>query len=899
MVEAEDADGSTTYRTISGYAWIDKSNTKNGQTNNLYDNGEQLVSGITVRLKNKSGSVVNTTTTDSNGAYKFSNVTGDVSEYYVEFDYSGTEYSGYAIVTPNYEASNGSKVTASDNDGIAVTYTGRDSTNESKYGLTRFYNSSSLSAENVNMGLIEVPDPGYSISETISYVEMTMNGYTYKYTYGGQGKVLATVPTVNWQGAQAYTRNIYPSDIIYNIENRTEALKINVVYRIDITNTENTNDRYRYIEKDLQITDLINTYDHDRYTLADSNWTETSGNAKINSNYLSKVNGSGLKSNETATAYITFKVNEKAIEDVLTNPEGITENKNIPTTATAHAYHNYERYVTYINSSTGEQEEKLKSYKTSDKPMNAVAYYLLFKLPSNPRTISGSIFEDVDEKDAEVLGNGRYESDKEGKISKVKVELLLSDKTTVSKLYKRSESGGTVYENGSLPNAEVNQTGEDGTYKFEGIIPGDYYLRFTYGDGSQVIKQVNGNTDNVYSSVYKSTIVTSGVTKTALETNYDATKALWYIDLEDKNYSIAVDNIEKRKDISNTDIDFASINSSYKNSSTAPWIYAETAMISIPIEYTKTSEGIGTTDYPSEFTGMNFGIIKMPEIDLKIDKEITNVKLTLSNLQVLFDGNPTSNMNYVASLDSNPNQAGGSGYVRAELDSNYIYGSTLLLTYGIKVTNNSDLTYVENESDGKYGWYYKYGDATYAHEAEINVTDVLDYLDPLLTKISSDDTNLEEILVSSLSDTDSFKKALLYLKEKQGIDIDFKNIYNFKSFGSLTSSKGSNVNSSSKILNLTASKLLSTDDDDLEFINYAQIVKAVDEKLTYKDPSPISDAGTLLEEIGALEMTQDSAKITITPPTGKNKSSINYIAVAIELIVLTTGIVIIKKKVIK
>ena len=60
--------------------------------------------------------------------------------------------------------------------------------------------------------------------------------------------------------------------MLYNIENKQEALKINVAYRIDITNTTNTNIEYVYMEKNLQITNLVDTYDHDRYTLFDDNW---------------------------------------------------------------------------------------------------------------------------------------------------------------------------------------------------------------------------------------------------------------------------------------------------------------------------------------------------------------------------------------------------------------------------------------------------------------------------------------------------------------------------------------------------------------------------------------------------------------------------------------------------
>lgn len=888
-------DGGDDYN-VRGYVWLDSAPTKNSQNNNIYDSGEDLLSGIKVILKNKSGNTIKSTTTNSNGEYSFSNISSDLSNYYVEFEYDSSKYT---VVSPNYNNKNGSKVTSNENSGTATTYTGTNNSNESKYGLTAFYNSSTLTAENVNMGLIELPESTYEITQNIAYVEITMNGYKYIYNYGGMEKALNTVPTVNWEGTEAYTRNIYPSDILYNIEHQKETLKINVAYRIDITNTTNTNIEYVYMEKNLQLTDLVDTYDHDRYTLFDNNWIETDGNAKIKNDYLKTVNGNGLSPNQTVTAYISFKVNEKAIEDVLTNPSGVAENKNNPTKVTSSAYHNYDRKEDIVNETTGEVTTVTRHEKTSEQTRNGQARYLLFKLPETPRTISGVIFEDKDIKDAEVIGDGKYDSGNEGTISNVKVELLLSDKTTTSKLYQKDSEGKAVYnEDDELPYATCI-TGEDGKYKFEGIVPGDYYLRFTYGDGTQEIKQVNGDKEKVYSSAYKSTIITSNNAKTGLETTYESTKALWYLDLEEGNYSIATDNIEKRKEISATDIDYSNIDDSYKESENAPTVFADTGMISIPIEYEKTESGIGTTDYPSEFNKMNFGIIKMPEINLLIDKEIINVKFTLSNGQVLIDGNPLSELNYISSLDSNPNRAGGSGYVRAEMNSDYIYGTTLLLTYGIKVTNNSDLTYVEDETNDKYGWYYKYGDAQYAKEATININDVIDYLDPMLTKISSNDTALEELKVSELEENNSFKKGLMYLKESKEIETNFENIYNFKSFGILTTNKGEDVDSSSKILELKASKLLSTNDDDLEFINYAQIVKISIDKLTYKNPLTISSAEAINDIIKDLNMTQDYATITITPPTGKEKKDINYILAIIEIAVLATGVYVIKKKILK
>ena len=67
------------------------------------------------------------------------------------------------------------------------------------------------------------------------------------------------------------------------------------------------------------------------------------------------------------------------------------------------------------------------------------------------------------------------------------------------------------------------------------------------------------------------------------------------------------------------------------------------------------------------------------------------------------------------------------------------------------------------------------------------------------------------------------------------------------------------------------------------------------DKLTYKDPSPISNVATLEEQVQALSMTQDSATITILPPTGKQED-INYTLLILELAILSTGIIIIKKK---
>ena len=62
-------------------------------------------------------------------------------------------------------------------------------------------------------------------------------------------------------------------------------------------------------------------------------------------------------------------------------------------------------------------------------------------------------------------------------------------------------------------------TQEDGSYTLTGIVPGKYYLRYTYGDGTQKIYDTSGNevSSDVNVRHYKSTIVTSNVAKDALK----------------------------------------------------------------------------------------------------------------------------------------------------------------------------------------------------------------------------------------------------------------------------------------------------------------------------------------------------------------------------------------------
>ena len=135
---------------ISGYVWKDiVPESKLTDTNNLWDTNEERVSGVTVRLMKKGNppTEVATTTTGNDGSYVFKDLISRYSlkDYYIEFNYNGTNYKKYIPVAFGATSTNGSKAIVQnmpeydrDFEGIATTYTGsNDNTKESQYGLEK------------------------------------------------------------------------------------------------------------------------------------------------------------------------------------------------------------------------------------------------------------------------------------------------------------------------------------------------------------------------------------------------------------------------------------------------------------------------------------------------------------------------------------------------------------------------------------------------------------------------------------------------------------------------------------------------------------------------------------------------------------------------------------------
>lgn len=168
------------------------------------------------------------------------------------------------------------------------------------------------------------------------------------------------------------------------------------------------------------------------------------------------------------------------------------------------------------------------------------------------------------------------------------------------------------------------------------------------------------------------------------------------------------------------------------------YMTAESGKIDVNFEYNRTGNeqnvtntsdsghnNIGGNNY--EMAGyyvlkdLDLGLVQRPKAQLKVTKQITNIKLTLANNSTLFDasaratnvlwidhkahGQDTDNVystdkNYNNSLMLNPvvrQNSTNKGKVQLTMDEELMHGSTLQITYAITVANVGEVDYNEEQ----------------------------------------------------------------------------------------------------------------------------------------------------------------------------------------------------------
>lgn len=779
--------------------------------------------------------------------------------------------------------------------------------------------------ENINLGVKERAQPDLALTKDIYSAKVTVNGYEHTYMYNqkfvdkdqNEDEFNVDVKFGEKFGNKSFTRAIYPSDVK---ETQDKDFSVKVVYIITLKNGSGV--LYS------KINSLVDYFDA-RYTIEENGAIGTGyENGKIKDEIRYKLDRSyqdaeyrkliincdtKINPNESnKNIYVEYTLTRNGVKDILFDKNG-NQKTNIE---------GLENIVEINSYSTYSDKDFTKSYAGIDSnsnpgstvPGNKDTYEddtdyapgLILEV-ANPREIKGTVFEDnaVDPTEGgtnrERLGNGQF--DKEEKtISGVKVGLYSIDdfieeedrsgNVTNIKLEEDAVSVGTTTYEGD----NKDSTGKDGTFTIKDFVPGEYRIVYTWGDDKYTIED------------YKSTIWTSDN-----KNEKDGNPNTWYRVNTNKRYSDALDNYATRLKIDSED---TSINK--MDSKTPTMVFGVELADDIDNKKTETS-GIDKVTF--SIKNIDFGIIERPRQSIDVTKRAKSMKITLANGQVIADAKivekdgklqleqQVKGVIYTEPSDKNNPK---NGQIKAEIDNELIQGATVEIKYEIKVQNNSEIDY---DSEG----YYCYGEKG-GEIVKIKASGVYDYLDN--TMIANDEntewetktivnynkkvskpTIMEEYFKYQSSSIDSSGNTEIRVwyeefKEQYATAIKNWNITEIKEARKKKLADKTilhNANLEGEIApgefnmaSLTASKIL-TNTDEIELNNDVEITEVT---RTAKTGRKVTPKYTSLYDRGET--------VTITTPTGENKNYILITIVAISFfVILGTGIVFIKKKILK
>lgn len=899
---------------LSGYVWLDTETGKTTLRDDQYkqedDNDGEGFNGITVYLRDKNGNEIKRTTTSelglyseiNGGEYQFVDVDLDAiqkGEYYVEFEYCGLRYQSVAAkLTQN----NGSKAidTATRNvldskftsvdgngtqslniNGVTVNYNNtsnysssiRDCSGCNVYARTNeagfnIYNSFTPGAEEiryVNLGLFKKAQTDYSLMQDLYNVRVSVNGFSHIYRYGSvrytnNGNDVNADSSWNvgvkfQKNNGTYKRAIYTADAEYEAPNHKDnELKVYVTYKIAVNN-ESTylgriNSIVDYADKNFDMIaagTAIDDKDNITGNLQYGNKQEY--NDKY-SKYVIDIN-TELTPGQAKFVYVQFQLNREAVLKIVNNQEVLNNVAEI-NSYTTFKDNNTQTPVAVVDKDSVPANitvGKIDTYE--DDTDSATSLKLELK---NARSIVGTVFVDnaTVNKDNERLGNGVYDNG-EATVAGVKVRL--------DEIGKDDSS----YD-GERISKEVT-TDENGNFKIEGYIPGNYNLTYIWGNKTYKVQY------------YKGTIY---------DESRDQNDKEWYKKDVNTRKTDALDNIDTRKTIdaemrkitrNNAEDE---INKAYEGTSDViktTSMDSKTPAMSFSVEYETTiTDG---NDDKVEFIVKNvdFGIVERAKQLMDISKRVSAFKITLANGQVLMDAEVTedgklkgshSNLSYMG--PTNTNGINVNGILRAELDSELIEGATVEVTYAIKVTNVSEKDYDSSN-------YYLYGNKKGAQLIKNSVTGVIDYLDgkivfvPDNTWEKKENTFIEEVNASEKGNTDYLNSIKAYYTSKLQKDL---------------------APGESNEVTLKASKLLTSSEDNT-FDNKTEIVD-----VTRKDGDITGTPVKVTWNNGKFFFDTDNAeKTVIIPSTGENRNYVLPTVIGIIAVAIVgVGVFFIKKYVV-
>ena len=833
----------------------------------------------------------------------------------------------------------------------------------------RCKNKGSDTLTGINLGIHRRDQADLAISSDLTEMNIAVNNgqnvYNNTYTYakrtseentdnfGVEVKFGTGIGSYSSRGLNIYTRRIYESDLA--LENlKPGSMQLYVTYKMRVKNQSTV--------LNAKVKELANYYDA-RYEVADSWIADNKGNKTGNATwgdskygrakvsdvykaaYTTALANTEILPGEYVDVYIKFKLNNDAVKALIqkqTTLNNVSEINAFSSISSGKAYaaidddsnpgsveiklqNDGTTTATKLNGRNYEIENKTLDMTTFEDDTDSAPSLVLGIQEAEPtRGLSGTVFEDSSingdktNTGKERIGDGIFQ-DKENKVANAKVELL-NENGEVVKLYEISIANGV--ETTQTKDASTT-TDANGEYKFLGVLPGRYLIRYTYDSNTTI----NGKA--IDPREYKSTIISSDVIKNALKLgqaderkgNYN-----WIIPYEGKRYSDAADDLNKRTQQEQNGVYNGNIN-------TSDSMTADTAYFDVGVEYSEVKENSGFnqkvsyTDYKDEYNLDNgkivvikdgkivladtfyavnpyqdFGIIERPRQQFETNKRISNIKVTLANGQVLINGNPYKTIPDAELYDSwneiEKTADNALPYVKAlpssvlaEIDNELLQGATLEVEYTVSIKNDSELDYEYTTNSD----YYYYGTKLPGQELKRVIKKVVDYMDDNLVYDENNNSaaGWNKVTADQLSawqEGDITKKLVsdevkADINKGYTISITDQFARNELKAGEATSIK------------IYGSKLLASNENGIGASNHVEIVETA-RKIYGATPGNYDPKTATPNK--PYESDDDMTRVNITPPTGltDNRTFIISLA-AIVLVVVVGEIYFIKKKVLK
>ncbi len=685
--------------------------------------------------------------------------------------------------------------------------------------------------------------------------------------------------------------------------------------RLDIQNADGTEEkgkvvaRKSYYETTLGQTGTISWKSTGKY--------DTNLQDGFNSIYTTDLENVILQTGEDINLYVTFEVDKDANRFIKTGEKSNYVEIN--------SFSTFENGATTKDKTTGQVDRdsapgNMQIYDNATKEDDSdSAPTIDVKLAEGvKRTLNGVTWNDERTntlRTGQKVGDGLMQ-DGENKVNGVRVQLvelvdsadgkqyeyIWQEMFTGESAYKYVNSSGSVLD-GSRGDVQAGTAQiSKGEYKFQDYIPGNYIVRFIYGDSEKTIDPNKNGGISYNGQDYKSTAYQQG-------NNLDNE---WY-NLSDDNLnntrmSDAKDNQARRLAVMNYSkvmkYDIAKVLYSadeknqrlYKELMDRTWMYADTAKLKVEVEYDKT-EASGLENFNYDVRNIDFGLEERPKSNMELSKDIVGIKLTLANGETIIDteNGIKKNVNWVKNTDARQ------GKIHIYMDQEIMQGANIEIKYRITATNHSEVD-TTGASDNSVGLTYYTGQYSASDRIVTTAVDrILDYVDSSLVFKTENNQAWQLIENTDLKSVEDMKRngyldSSLKLVKITTVGSELKEAPISQIIETEALKGQAMTPGSSKSVDLVLTKTISAADDadDLSYDNMAEIIQFTN-LVGRKDNIPGNQEPSEAPHEKDADYTET---VIITPPTGENKATYYLLIGAVVLVVLAGGIYFIRKKVI-